>query len=320
MGGAGAGKTAVEEIAKLHCGTNYVTASLDEFRKVSELYLVLTAANHHSDDYVFVEPFANRLRSLIAEQARQQKFNVLYDGTGIPYKPRYSTIIEQFKAAGFHTQITAVDAFLIKPRGRDDELARSTVVSSVKARYEQTKRALPWVVTVDKHIRAPHSFLAALEHSALEKLSLFANDGERDRHYLVAESFDFSEADINALHEHQLANSLLGYFQQLIEQHPQSILRQLAQDDPEKLSALLARNPSFTESNIAYQLYPSNNQHRGLVIYNARRMADFIEKRQLNPNASGESGLLHKPEALAFHVDPDAKEAWVTRLQDAPDY
>jgi hypothetical protein len=53
------------------------------------------------------------------------------------------------------------------------------------------------------------------------------------------------------------------------------------------------------------------------VIYNARRLADFIEKRQLNPNASGEKGLLHKPENLSFHIDPLSNKPWMTRLQDS---
>jgi len=52
-----------------------------------------------------------------------------------------------------------------------------------------------------------------------------------------------------------------------------------------------------------------------LVIYNTRRLIDFVEKRQLNPNASGESGLLHKPESLAFDVDPLAPRPWIKRLQ-----
>ena len=54
-----------------------------------------------------------------------------------------------------------------------------------------------------------------------------------------------------------------------------------------------------------------------MVIYNTRRMVDFVVKRQLNPNASGEEGLLHKHASLAFHVDPGAKEPWMIRLQDA---
>ncbi|MDO9106522.1 MAG: zeta toxin family protein [Methylovulum sp.] len=316
MGGAGAGKTAVEEIAVAQCGDNFVIASLDEFRKLSDLYTVLTAASHHSDDYVFVEPFANRLRGLVSRHAGNLRVNILYDGTGIPYKPRYADIVSEFSAAGFHTQITAVDAFLVKPQGREDELPRSAVIKSVQERFEKTGRALPWVVTVDKHIRAPGSFLAALQHLALNKLSLFANDGERDKHYLVAESFDFADEEVRALHRHQLAGSLAEYLRSLVVYHPDSVLKGLAGNDTGKIAALLARNRALDETNVAYQIYHSSQGYRVLAVYNVRRMVDFVEKRQLNPNASGEGGLLHKPEALAFHIDPLAQKPWMTRLQD----
>jgi len=317
MGGAGSGKTAVEELASAQCGDNFVVASLDEFRKISDLYRVLTAAGHHSDDYIYVEPFANRLRSLVADQARNTGINILYDGTGIPYKSRYAGIVEQFKQAGFKAQVIAVDAFIVKPEGREDELPRSAVILSVKARFEQTGRALPWVVTVDKHIRAPASFLDALEHKALEKLALFANDGERDRHYLVAESFIFSDAEVGVLQQRQRVGTLTEYLHCLIKRHADSLLKKLANDDVDQIAALINRNPAFDESNVAYQIYSSHHENRVLVIYNARRLADFVEKRQLNPNASGENGLLHKPEALSFHVDPSSKEPWITRLQDS---
>lgn len=75
------------------------------------------------------------------------------------------------------------------------------------------------------------------------------------------------------------------------------------------------RNPLCDEGNVAYQIYPGKHDNRVLLLYNTRRMVDFIEKRQLNPNASGEEGLLHKSEALAFHVDPLTKEPWIIRLQ-----
>ncbi|MGZ8226186.1 MAG: zeta toxin family protein [Methylococcaceae bacterium] len=320
MGGAGSGKTAVEEIATAQCGDNFVIASLDEFRKISDLYKVLTAASHHSDDYVYVEPFANRLRSLVANHARETHVNILYDGTGIPYKPRYADIVEQFKNAGFHTQVTAVDAFIVKPEGREDELPRSAVITSVKNRFEETGRALPWVVTVDKHLRAPGSFLTALQHQALEKISLFANDGHRNRHYLVAESFTFSDEEIRALQRHQLSGSLADFFKLLINNRDDSILKNIAGGDSVRLATLLDRNPAFNETNVAYQIYSSKYGHRVLAIYNTRRMVDFVEKRQLNPNSSGEEGLLHKPEALAFLVDPLCKDPWMTRLQDSPSY
>ncbi|MGZ8934779.1 MAG: zeta toxin family protein [Methylobacter sp.] len=316
MGGAGSGKTAVEEIARAYCGDNFVMASLDEFRKKSDLYRVLTAAGHHSDDYVYVEPFANRLRDSVADHAKKNHINILYDGTGIPYQPRYSNIVNQFKAHGFHIQITAVDAFIVKPEGRENELIRSNVITSVKERFETTGRALPWVVTVDKHIRAPRSFLNALEHEMLDKISLFANDGEKDRHYLVAESFSFSDREVRALQKHQLAGTLMTHLKSLIRNREDSILKNLAQGDKSKFEALINRNPGFAENNVAFQIYHSKNGNRVLVIYNTRRMVDFVEKRQLNPNASGEEGLLHKSELLAFHVDPYTKNPWMTRLQD----
>ena len=315
MGGAGSGKTAVEEIAYAQCGDNFVIASLDEFRKKSDLYRILTTANHHSDDYVYVEPFANKLRDMVASQAKKWCINILYDGTGIPYKPRYSTIVAYFKEADFNTQIIAVDAFIVKPEGRENELSRSGVIGSVKERFDKTGRALPWVITVYKHIRVPESFLYALEDEALDKLSLFANDGEKDRHYLVAESFDFSNQEVEALQTHQMQGDLAPYLKTLIKQREDSTLKKLAHYQESEIEALMARNPALEENNVAYQIYPGKDDNRVLLIYNIARMVDFVKKRQLNPNASGEEGLLHKPESLAFHVDPLAEKPWITRLQ-----
>ena len=315
MGGAGAGKTAVEEIAKAQCGDNFVTASLDEFRKESDLYQVLTAASHHSDDYVYVEPFANRLRDEVADYARNHNINLLYDGTGIPYQPRYANIVEQFKRADFHTQITVVDAFLVKPKGREQELSRSCVIESVKARFEKTGRALPWVITVYKHVRAPRSFLYAMEDKSLDKISLFANDGEMNKHYLVAESFDFSEQELKALQNHQRNGSLAEHLTLLIRDQQDSVLKTLAEGSPDNLNELMARNVHMVEQNVAYLVSYGQETNRVLAIYNTQRLVDFVEKRQLNSNASGEEGLLHKPESMAFHVDPLSKEPWKTNLQ-----
>ena len=253
---------------------------------------------------------------MVADHAKRKHINILYDGTGIPYQPRYSNIVNQFKANGFYTQITAVDAFIIKPESRENELIRSSVITSVKERYETDGRALPWVVTVDKHIRAPRSFLNALEHEMLNKISLFANDGEKNKHYLVAESFFFSDLEVMDLKKNQLAGTLLSYLYLLIRDREDSILKKLTHGDDNQLEELISRNPNFTENNIAFQIYPNKNGNRVLLIYSAHRMVDFIEKRQLNPNASGEKGLLHKPESLSFYVDPYTKYPWITKLQN----
>ena len=316
MGGAGAGKTAVEEIARARCGENFVIASLDEFRKQSDLYQVMTAANHHSDDYIYVEPFANTLRDWVAAEARNRKISLLYDGTSIPYVPRYSGIVEAFKRSGFRTLIAGIDAFIVKPRGREEELPRVAAILSVKDRFERTGRALPWVVAVDKHIRAPGAFLDALQDPSLDKLSLFANDGKIDRHYLVAESFSFSSDEISEIQERQKEGRLADHFLDLIRTRESSTLRNLSDGDSVRLEELLARIPHWGEANVGYLLYSYRNAHRGLVIYSLRRMVDFLEKGQLNPNASGEDGLLHKHASLAFHIAPGSPEPWTIRLQD----
>jgi hypothetical protein len=107
----------------------------------------------------------------------------------------------------------------------------------------------------------------------------------------------------------------MTYLKTLIRTREDSVLKNLTRDDENKLESFINKNAAFYEDNVAYQIYQSKNNNRVLVIYNARRMVDFVEKRQLNPNASGEDGLLHKPEALAFYIDPYAKDPWITKLQ-----
>ena len=170
-------------------------------------------------------------------------------------------------------------------------------------------------MTVDKHIRAPRSFLNALKDEALDKIALFANDGDKDRHYLVAESFLFTDHEISVLHEQQADNNLAEHLKSMIINRSDSVLKQLANNVPDLLNAWLNRNPALTEDNVAYQIYRGNTINRVLLIYHVRRIIDFVEKRQLNPNASGEEGLLHKPVGLSFHIDPYAQEGWLTRLQ-----
>jgi len=150
----------------------------------------------------------------------------------------------------------------------------------------------------------------------LNKISLFANDGEKNKHYLVAESFFFSDLEVMDLKKNQLAGTLLSHLYLLIRDREDSILKNLTQGDDNQLEELISRNPNFTENNIAFQIYPNKNGNRVLLIYSAHRMVDFIEKRQLNPNASGEKGLLHKPESLSFYVDPYTKYPWITKLQN----
>jgi hypothetical protein len=159
--------------------------------------------------------------------------------------------------------------------------------------------------------------LDALQDQSLDKIALFANDGERDKHYLVAESYMLDDVAFRQMQEKQVECELAAYFQQLIRQRSDSVLRQLSKEQSSVLEDWIARNPVWQDDNVAYQIYRGSELNRVLLIYNTGRMVDFIEKCQLNPNASGEEGLLHKSVALTFHVEPVAKKAWLTRLYGA---
>lgn len=329
MGGAGSGKTAVEDIAKAQCGIDknnkpdFVKASLDEFRKRSDLYTVMTAAGHHRDDYNAVEPFASTLRTWVADRAREQKVNILYDGTGVTYQPGYANLVSKFKKAGFHTHVAGVDTPLITPQGKEKEYTRKGAIDTVTDRFGTDNRALPWIVVTGKHTRMPRSFVQAAEDTVLDKLTLFANDKGYQEHYLVAESFVMSDSELLTLRAKQKEGALAAHLGEIMTSHKDAALPQMAtQDKP--LEKLLGLNPPLKEDNVAFTVYPvktesgavSKKSYRVLVVYNTDRYVDLLEKGLQNPHASYKQGLLHTPATVAFDISKRVQE--ILKGEDAP--
>lgn len=308
MGGAGAGKTAVEEIVKATCGDNFVVASLDQFRERSDLYKVLKAANHHADDYTVIEPFANSLRDWVTAGAREQKKNLLFDGTGIVYQPRYGKIVQSFKKEGYDTQVIGVDTMLVAPPGRSAEFT-FPAVKRIEGRFKSDKRALPWLVVSGKHSRMPESVLQALEDRNLDKFSVFSNDGKKGQHYLVAESFDLPNEQLAPLQKAKADGTLHQLFsQQLMKEHPASTLKQLdgsiAEDgSTPNVTDMLKRNTQFGEGNVTFVAYPRADSIRLLAVYDMQRFTDLMEKAQMNAQAS-DPKLLYStaPRSMSFRA------------------
>lgn len=318
MGGAGVGKTAVEDIATAQCGMtkgdghhkpvpNFVKASLDEFRKESDIYKVLVAAEHHGDDYATVEPFANTLREWVAIGAREKKLNLLYDGTGVVYQPRYADVVEDFKKEGYHTHVAAVDAMLVTPPGREKDFPGDDAVKRVQDRYNTIKRALPWIVVTGKHTRTPRSFIQAMEDPKLDKVSLFANDNGKGNHFLVAESFVMDNAELRALQAHQRGKHLAEHLKELSMEHKDSTLKNMTHSK-EELAARMAKNGELMEDNVAYTSYASGGKNRVLVVYDTARYTDLMEKGLMNPHASYKEGLLQAPATVPFNIMQRVKE------------
>lgn len=316
MGGAGAGKSAVKELVRAECGDNFVEASLDEFRKKSDMYKVLTAAGHHGDDYVAIEPFANTLRTWVANTAREQHINVLYDGTGIVYKPRYAKVVDDFRAGGFGTNVVAVDTPLIAPPGREAQFP-VPAIKRVTSRFESEGRALPWIVVTGKHTRMAASMLDAANHNNLDTFSMFANDAGPGKHYLVTESFMMNDQELRDMQRSQKQGRLKAFMEGLALGRNDSMLQKMAKKSGgPPAREILGRNPGFNEDNVAFVVYPAPNRNRVLAVYNVERMVDTLEKGLMNPHASFEEGLLHKPASMPFYKRAKEGDAWALKLQD----
>jgi gluconate kinase/fido (protein-threonine AMPylation protein) len=310
QGGSGSGKSLVKGIFTDQCGAekNFIETSLDEYRKDSDIYKVLQAANHHADDYKVVAPFGNALRDWVAEEAKKRGLNVLYDCSGVEYKGRYDTLVKGFKKQGYDTQMVSVEASL------------HNAIDRLMHRYHKDGRAMPWHLMIEKHVNMPLSFMDAVRDKNLDKVSLIADDGNKQSRYLIAETFKMPSTEVGVLKAQkknglgaaiggmlQRADSLFGVLSKAVNE----------QADPVDL------NPAKGDENQSFFAYDSNqaNEKRVLAVYNVGRMAGMAEKGLLNPHAASPQNLLHTPENMPFYMPRAAdghEGAWKLRLLNQP--
>jgi len=311
QGGASAGKTSVENLAEAECGTvtytngegktvtepDCVVASLDQFRGRSDLYSVLQAANHHSDDYKVIEPMANALRDWVKAKAVSDRMNLLYDGTGIEYKGRYDKLVKEAKEAGYVTHLGAVDAKMDR------------VFDRIVNRFQKKSRAVPWDVVLGKHFDFPKAFMESAEDKSLNKITLFANDTHGEEAYLMAETFKVSKQEVEALNQLRAEGKLAEKFAEYRENDEHAATpklqklqeeRRLANPDKaEKFGDI--PTPQLKEDNVSYFSYSMGGDDvRLLAIYDVERFTQMIEKSQKNRYSSTQEGIDTPPLAMKF--------------------
>lgn len=283
MGGGGSGKGVVEDMVSAKCGDNYVKASLDEFRKHSDLYRLLIAAGHHSDDYRMVEKLASSLRDWVTAKARDKGLNILYDGTGIPYDGKYGDMVKDFKhrdeEAGkkykdYTTCVVAVD----------NSIERS--IGNVQDRMKKDSRILPWNVVKEKHQGFPSAFMAAADDRNLDHLCLFGNDAGRGEHRLIAEldrkNFDAIKF-VTARENGRLGDEIgaqSSFALSLLKNAASHVIR--PQNDNAALLSL--------------------QNDAALLVYDAERFTKMIEKGQLNTSVSKAADIHLPSNAMKFVV------------------
>ncbi len=302
MGGSGSGKGSNCYLNKHYKDADgkirddFIYASLDEGRPYSDIYHVLIAAGHHADDYEAVHLWADTRRNWLCELARERRYNVFFDGSGVDYENRYDKVVAAFSKAGYYTEVVAADCLLITPQDRREEYplpALDRIMLRAGYKPDGTPlppkksghyRTLPWRIALNKHINFPSSFLAALNDKHLGKLVLVDNAGELGDDKVIAESFIMDDYELFALEKAALEGDMIEF----LKRH--KLLPEGAEHyaNFENTDLLAAR---------------VGGVNHVLIMTDIERIIDVFEKAQLNMNAHGPSNLTLVKFLASFVVD-----------------
>lgn len=174
LGGSGSGKGRTKGLARTECGENLIVNSLDGNRYYSPIMKLMVACGHHSDDYQMIRDFATLIRDRVTEKACAGKYNLFYDGSGVPYEGRFDKTVKQFKDAKYETVAVAAVAPLALPPGKQIDVPGFVPVSKrVPNRLREKSRSVPWQIVLDKHIGEAASVFAAAGDSNLDRMQIW---------------------------------------------------------------------------------------------------------------------------------------------------
>lgn len=300
QGGAASGKSKVSAHAQKLCGDNYVTASLDTARENFQLYDVMLKAGHHADDYAVLAPVASLIRENIARRAYNEGYNLLYDGTGIPYGGKYDKLVASYhdkkftldndalsgfslggdavgtvKQVRFETSVVGVDAMLYIPEERKAEFGASTPERK-QARFKATGRTLPDNEMYERHEQAAKSFLDAAFDAKVDIFKLYDNAGAPSEESLLAQRFaKVDAATKDALNEAQREGRLMEKVKELGWMPP-----------------LVESPKEMTERGLSFILNKQGkDDYTVLMVYDTSHFIDLVRKSHLNERPVGYEAL-----------------------------
>lgn len=197
LGGVGSGKSKLEDFVKLQTNDNYVMFSVDNARTYSPIYQLLTASNNHDDDYIILKEFAYMLFEKLSETAKFRKINFFRDSSGIPYTGKNKRVLGEFKEAGFKTYCLVAASALYVAKDRPD--LAGPVHERIVERFLKKGRAVPWPITLSKHISHPAAQCDAALDCNLDYLEIFDTMVPKGHTHTIAESHLIDEPSYLAL-------------------------------------------------------------------------------------------------------------------------
>ncbi len=273
IGGSGSGKGLLKEIALEITNNNLVEASLDKSRYFSFIYKLLIACEHHDDDYKIIAQFAYVLRDAILNNALAEDYNILFDGSGIPYKGRYDHLIEIFNHSGFKTHVLVAETPFYLSHSKNKGLDSYHKIIN---RFKNTKdhRALPWKVAIQKHAGQPRSQLDAAHDINVQSFIMMDTLPKKEDTYILATTRNVTEEVLNKLIELKSNSSKL-----------------LAYMTNNQLLPKVNNIGSLAELDFIVSGRVSVNSYRILIITNKTRFIESLKKCLLNTESLGKEDL-----------------------------
>lgn len=198
LGGVGSGKSKLEEFVKVASNYNYVMFSVDNARTYSNIYSLLVKCNQHDDDYIILKEFAYMLFEKLSSEAMNKNINFFRDSSGIPYVGKNQKIVSNFKNAGFYTYCLVAASALYIDESRSDII--DPVHNRIISRFHKKGRAVPWHITVNKHINHPIAQSDACLDCNLDSIVIFDTMVPKGHTHTIAESYLIDEETYNTLH------------------------------------------------------------------------------------------------------------------------
>jgi len=285
QGGTGSGKSNLINKTQQECNGNAVIASLDDSRNHSQLYDLYLASNNHADDYIKFSEFGNAIRTTVIEIARQNKYNLIIDGSGIPYAQRNDELTKQFHDSGYNTNLFAATAYLkAKNQYPDDNTTPAQISDAIKnaqERLEKHHRAVPWKIIQSKHVRFPQAHMEATADINFNRVILWDHTETFTDSPILAfiTTKTFSQKDIEE-------------FSNLISvSKGDEFLKTLKEKNalPEGLNAYQTIDPKLVDFKAVKEI--TSGQYRLQVILNMDHFHRMQVRGLFDENAKGSAGL-----------------------------
>jgi hypothetical protein len=270
QGGVGSGKTKLYEFAQAQTQGQLVLFSVDDARTKSCQYQLLITCAHHSDDYLYLKEFAYLLFEAANDIALASKYNYFRDSSGIPFTGKNSSTFKTFKEQGFKTFCLVAAGLLHKPAGADIDY--EPIYARIITRFHKKQRAVPWPITIKKHIYHPISQCDALKDNNIDQVIVFDTTTAKGQTATLLESRDIPLALYQELS--QAANKI-----EFLNNH-------------KLLPFISAPNNQHEPELIAIDtIYKNDELVRIILIANKIKYIDIIKKALYNQNARGHEEL-----------------------------